>query len=316
MRVLRLIRLPALVGAAFVAPAILFACSRTPTKPDLLRVAATTQARVSRGVPGEAGEIFVILNASIAGRNATVELDNGSPVTTLDLSFAKSLGLPLTAVGRIATLHNTSAQLFQTKPVVVSLRGFTWTIKSPDVVDISNNPSMSLPRRIDAIIGADLFARSTVKIDYGRHDVKIWPGSASVALCWSAKTDKVRLGFITLNGTPRATVAVTVNGHAGTFFLDTGSVKSAAINRRGYQEMHLASEFNEFIRVNDDLPPEKQQAIPVAELSIAQYHVPDHFIWFRNEQITMAADGRVGNGSFNGRTVVIDYAASRMCILR
>ena len=107
----------------------------------------------------------IYVAATIDGRTTEALLDSGAEMTILDTAFAARLGL---SRGTPATARGTGAATAQAELVTgVEFRvaGLALRPATVAVIDLGNISARLAHRRIDAIVGRDLFDRSRLAID-------------------------------------------------------------------------------------------------------------------------------------------------------
>lgn len=256
-----------------------------------------------------------LLRAEVDGVSGWFALDSGAAVSVLDSGYAdelrlkRGLALPLNRTVAAYTVHATTAnvgQLVATKPgfVALDLDAFLRRLGLEDGVQMADG-------RIVGILGAPLFRRSVVTVDYGEPNrISISPPGAVVS---PRRWVSARI--------PDTTIAVegVIAGERGWFEVDTG--KSYTIS--------LSSHFAARTGL-DKLPPErifdnhrlegvsKEHVITVDELEIAGERLTKVAVHLRLPGTSAAAqegqiDGLVGRGILQRFGIVtFDYPGSRL----
>lgn len=134
-------------------------------------------ARRLTGLSLVADRIYV--TATIDGRTTEALLDSGAEMTVLDTAFAARLGL---RGGTAATARGTgaaTADAVLVGGVTVDVAGLTLRSPTVAVIDLADISARLAHRRIDAIIGRDLFDAARLDVDLARGRLRVVPGGVT-----------------------------------------------------------------------------------------------------------------------------------------
>ena len=158
----------------------------------------------------------LVIAARVNGQDTQALLDSAAEMTLVDAAFARQLGL---AAGEHAVGQGSGKSAFDAQVVNgVTLTGVGVELpnQSVAVVDLSDVGQRLLGRRIDVILGRELFDATRLEIDIERRRIRVLPAGE--------RPRGRRLALSTEHGVE--TLAVSVEGHSAvhaTFDLGNGS---------------------------------------------------------------------------------------------
>jgi len=119
---------------------------------------------------------------TIDGSQLWFDVDTGARHSVIDLAAAKRLGLPLIKPARMSGAGHGTAELLHTSPLEIRAGNTSVRVAEPWVLDLSRTGTS---RRIDGLVGVDLFTAHVVRID---------PQRQTVAFCRSAPASSASTG--------------------------------------------------------------------------------------------------------------------------
>jgi Aspartyl protease/PDZ domain len=154
-------------------------------------------------------------------------IDTGAYYTVLNESTAREMGLqPGPSEQASVGSGEGGAKLWHAKDISFELG--TSTIPSPDVVVLSLQDIERISgRAIDGVLGADLFRRYVVEVDYAARRIRLFDPHTYVY------DGHGRTVSLTVSGVPFAQASVTLPGRKpmeGLFLIDTGSHSALGLN--------------------------------------------------------------------------------------
>jgi hypothetical protein len=105
-------------------------------------------------------------------------LDSGCPVTAVDLTLARELGLPVKVQGQLTGAGEGTTTVGTTKVQSLSLPGLEWFPKSVWALAVSKPVAAYEGRRIDGQLGVDFLEKFVVRIDYPGRKVDVFAPEA------------------------------------------------------------------------------------------------------------------------------------------
>ena len=116
---------------------------------------------------------YIQLPGTVSGNDARVMLDSGAAITVLDLRFAERLGLRTRSAGTIRGIGG-EAPLRLADGVDVAVPGVSLRGATVAVLDLSEIADV-MGRGFQVVLGAELFSRAVVKVDYPGRRVSFAP---------------------------------------------------------------------------------------------------------------------------------------------
>ncbi len=128
-------------------------------------------------VPFKKDGQLMVIEARINGSEpATFVIDSGASHTVFDAKFARQLGLKVQAAAPTTGTGAGDVSKSITKPVRITLSGFTFDLPEPWVIDLSKVP---LPAGTMGLLGAEILKSHVVKIDPATSSVSIFDPASS-----------------------------------------------------------------------------------------------------------------------------------------
>ena len=128
-------------------------------------------------VPFKKDGQLLVIEARINGSEPAIfVIDSGASHTVFDPKFARQLGLEVQSAAPTTGTGVGDVSKSITKPVRITLSGFTFDLPEPWVIDLSKAP---LPAGTMGLLGAEIFKSHVVKIDPGASSVSIFDPASS-----------------------------------------------------------------------------------------------------------------------------------------
>ena len=243
----------------------------------------------------------VVVHATINSTPVSLMLDTAANISLLDASVAKSLGLSLVPIGKIATLYG-DRTLYSLPNLSFTLADYKDTSIAFGAIDESIFTARDASgRKVDGILGYTFLRSKTLEINYITHVLTIYSSKTTTPICHGASAD-FPLTFAAVN-LPYPVLPVAINGKARKAFLDTGAVVPMAISASELASLGLATTSTRgapYIDL-DSLTVGKHVSTPLADSRV-------------QKQIGHTI-GALGSQAFLKSILILDYAHNRVCVI-
>ncbi|MGO9933681.1 MAG: pepsin/retropepsin-like aspartic protease family protein [Steroidobacteraceae bacterium] len=202
-------------------------------------VAAAAWLLVGSAVAGEAAYPLsltrgsrLMIAASINGHPVHALLDSAAEATLIDSGFAKQLALHSSSVARGQGSGKDSFEAGMAPGVQLQALGLTLPNQTVAIVDLADVGHRLLGRRLDCILGREIFDAARLWIDIDGRRLRV--------LSRDAEPAGVRLQLVTQNGIE--TLPVRVEGEAARAAFDLGNGNGLLIGAKFADRMHLLTD--------------------------------------------------------------------------
>lgn len=302
--------------AAFLLLASL--CLLTPPQRAQQAGAATApqpSSKVSR-FPIEMNGNHVLLQGRVNGSDPLwFTLDTGAAASVINMRRAREMGLPLTSAGRAQGAGGT-AETARLSGVTFSLEGVE--IKNLNVMAIAlDSIEATAGRSMDVIIGAELFHRYVVEVDYENRFITLYDPKQFV---YTGSGESLPLKFNQNHPYVRGRVQIQgMEPMEGDFVIDAGSGFGITFNPGYVQEHRLAERVPNTIETKGrGVGGEFQLAIGrIENLELGRFRLVKPTSAFPRTSGFISKEGSAGNiGGLILRRfkVIFDYSRKRMII--